>query len=118
MGWMDLLGAGIQATGQLGSGAIEGSFKSQQARIGSEGATTRSFMQEVAALGTSGWETVAGGYGSSQLLANQLGQQLQARTAIERAKVEAEASRKQTMLLVVLAGAALVVIAIVLLNRN
>lgn len=120
MGWLDAVISGaFQATGQLGGAAIEGGFKSQQARIGADAGTSQTFMQQMAAMGLGGWDAITASVGNNgQGIANQYGIKTQSQTAIEIAKIEAESQKKQTMLLALLGGVALVVIAIVLLNKK
>lgn len=119
MGWLDAVITGaFQATGQLGGKAIEGGFKSQQARIGADAGTSQTFMQEVGAFGLSGWDTITAGISNGQGFANQYGIKTQSSTAIQLAKIEAESKRKQTLLIVVLGAAALLIGGIVLLNRK
>lgn len=117
--WIDaLIQAGGQIVGQVSGSATEGGFKSQQARIFADSQTSQGLMQETALLGTGGWDVLGNIFGTGEALANQLGNKAQAQLAIERARVEAEAKQKTNLLIAVLAASAIVVIAIVLLNKR
>lgn len=116
--WGGLINTAVQVGGEIGGKAVEGSFAKQQAEIIAQGQSSQGLMQQVASLGNAGWDAVANGYMPAQIYATQLGQREITRASIEKQKIEAEANQKQTMLIVALAAAALVIGAIVLLNKQ